>query len=187
MHQINNGFADYYYLTEAGEVYNITTEKYIKPDNNHIFRLKTNENKTKKISLRNLYKLVFNKYFYIDNISDLPDEQWKVIENTNNRYYISNKGRVKSIVNYNAKILKPNNQTGYSRVDIIQDDGSRRTKLISRLVAAAFLLPPASIEMQLHHIDGNKLNNQKDNLIWLTPKEHTEIHKEAKQSEPKTD
>jgi len=60
---------------------------------------------------------------------------------------ISNKGRVKSLKRYKATILKTyRNQGGYLRVDII-NGGFRQTKLVHRLVAAAFLPMPLSLEM----------------------------------------
>lgn len=54
-------------------------------------------------------------------------------------YYISSKGRIKSLQGYETIILKPfANQGGYARVDIVES-GKRQTKLVHRLVAAAFL------------------------------------------------
>lgn len=83
---------------------------------------------------------------------------------------------------YNAIILKTvRNKKGYDRVDIRYTD-KRRTKLISRLVAAAFLPVPKSIEMQLHHKDFNKNNNAAENLEWLTPAEHNKIHSERREN-----
>lgn len=175
MKQIKNGFKDYYYLTEEGIIYNSLKEKYIKPNCN-AFILQTEDDKTRKISLKKLYYLVYNKNYCIDNIKDLDNEVWKDIELTNGIYKISNYGRVKSFVGYEARILKPTrNLQGYFRVDIVQEK-QRATKLVHRLVAAAFLLQPHNIDMQIHHKDFDNTNNKADNLQWLTPKEHKEIH-----------
>ena len=46
------------------------------------------------------------------------------------------------------------------------------SKLIHRLVAAAFLPLPDNIDYQLHHKDFNSLNNSADNLEWLSVSEH---------------
>ena len=109
--------------------------------------------------------------------------EWKEIDDTKGLYYISNKGRVKSLQGYEATILKPfNNQGGYARVDIVES-GRRCTKLIHRLVAAAFLPLPEKIDMQLHHKDFDKDNNAADNLEWLNAAAHAEKHKEHKDSE----
>lgn len=182
MKQINNNFDACYYLTEEGKIYNSKTDNYIEANQVHSFRLKTIEGKYKKITLRELYKIVFDKYYVIDNIEDLEEENWKPIERTNNIYWISDKGRVKSYSNYEAIILKPSYVRGYERVDIYQE-GSRCGKLISRLVAAAFLLPPAALDMQLHHKNGIKTDNRKENLVWLTPAEHRAEHKRMKAAE----
>lgn len=184
MQQINNNFAACYYLTKEGQVFNSSTNKYLKADDRHSFRLKTLENKYKRISLRELYKLVYDEWFCIDDIENLENEIWKPIERTDNKYWISDKGRVKSLVNYEAIILKTNLVNGYERVDIVQE-GSRSSKLISRLVAAAFLLPPAALDMQLHHINGLKTDNRKENLQWLTPAAHREEHKKIKEQQQK--
>lgn len=181
MKQINNNFDACYYLTEEGKIYNSKTDNYIEANQVHSFRLKTIEGKYKKITLRELYKIVFDKYYVIDNIEDLEEENWKPIERTNNIYWISDKGRVKSYSNYEAIILKPSYVRGYERVDIYQE-GSRCGKLISRLVAAAFLLPPAALDMQLHHKNGCKTDNSKENLVWLTPAEHRAEHRRMKEA-----
>lgn len=182
MQQVNNNFDACYYLTEEGIIYNSKTKAYIKPNKQHSFTLKTIEGNYRKIALRELYKLVYNKYYVIDNIEDLEGENWKPIDRTNNLYWISDKGRVKSYKGYEAIVLKPSYVKGYERVDIYQDE-SRCGKLISRLVAAAFLLPPADMDMQLHHKNGCKTDNSKDNLVWLTPAEHRAEHKRMKEKE----
>lgn len=182
MKQINNGFDGCYYLTEEGRVYNSKTKNEIKIDKYHCYRLKTIAGKYKKISLRELYKLTYSKYYIIDNIENLENEHWKAIERTDNIYWISDKGRVKSYKGYEAIILKPSYVKGYERVDIYQE-GSRSGKLVSRLVAAAFLEPPASLDMQLHHKNGCKTQNNKENLVWLTPKQHKAEHQRMKAAE----
>lgn len=179
MQQLNNGFEDYYYLTVEGEVYNSKTKRKLKADSKHSFKLKQKSGNRKTITLKELYKLVYNKIYCKDNIKNLENEEWKPIERTNNIYWISSKGRVKSLQGYEAIILKESHVNGYSRVDIVQD-GSRSSKLISRLVAAAFLLPPAAIDMQLHHKNGIKADNAKENLEWLTPTQHKEKHNKKK-------
>lgn len=47
--------------------------------------------------------------------------------------------------------------------------------LVSRLVATYFVHRPAGTT-DVHHKDGNKLNNRYTNLVWLTHEEHMEIH-----------
>ena len=182
MKQINNGFAECYYLTDTGEVYNNDTGKLLLPDNKHSVKLKTTDGRYKKVSIKTLYKAVYNRAFAIDKIQSLDNEVWKEVDSKGN-YYVSNKGRVKSYTGYEARLLNPYvNKSGYLRLDII-DDGIRQSKLLHRIVAAAFLPPPAKIDYQLHHKDFDKRNNAADNLEWLCIAEHLKKHRERGQAE----
>lgn len=183
MKQLNNGYASCYYLTREGQIYNSSTKKYLKADSKHSFRLKTEEEKYKRVTLRELYKLVYDEWYCKDTIENLENEEWKEVEDTNKLYWISSKGRIKSYAAYEAILLKPTiTANGYCRVDISYQ-GQRQSKLVHRLVAAAFLMPPKSIEEALHHKDYNKLNNAADNLQWLNPREHAKIHQERREQE----
>jgi hypothetical protein len=62
-------------------------------------------------------------------------------------------------------------------------DGTRQSKLVHRLVAAAFLPFPKSLDMQLHHKDFNKHNNAASNLEWLAATAHKKIHQEQRRSD----
>ena len=176
MKQVNNGYAAYYYMTEDGNVYNAATKKTMLPDKRHKFRLKKEDGKTQQIAQRVLYRKVYNMSLCRDRIKSLEGEQWKEVQQSEGLYYVSSKGRIKSMQGYEAIIMKPyKNVAGYERVDITQY-GIRRSALVHRLVAAAFLPLPKDIEMQLHHKDFNNRNNAVDNLEWLTPEEHKAKH-----------
>ena len=177
MKRINNGYADYYYLFEDGRIYNSQTNQIIQANEKHFVYLRTQDNRRKKVALRTLYWIVYRKHYCIDEIQNLDGEVWKEIDNTDGYYFVSNKGRIKSYKGFTAIILKPfiNNIGGYERVDIVQE-GKRQTKLVHRLVAAAFLPMPCNIDMNLHHKDFNKTNNLADNLQWLSASEHKKKH-----------
>lgn len=51
-------------------------------------------------------------------------------------------------------------------------DGPRQNLLIHRVVAFAWLEPPANSSMEVNHKDGNKDNNHPSNLEWCTPAEN---------------
>lgn len=164
MKQLNNGYADYYYLEEDGTLLNLDTNQKVKLSKDRRYTIKTIDNKRVRITLKKLYKLVYNKHYSRDLIADQTDEHWKEIDNTDGLYWVSDQGRIKSLNGYETIILKPSfNSGGYARVDILED-GIRQTKLVHRLVAAAFLPLPKKIDMQLHHIDFDKLNNAANNL-----------------------
>lgn len=171
-------FKNCYYLCENGTIYNSETDKIIKPDKRHNFYLYTEAGTKKYISQMKLYRQLYNKEYCIDNTENLEGEQWKEVTDTKGKYFVSNKGRIKSLQYYKAMILKPYiNQGGYLRVDI-DIEGSRRSVLVHRLVAAAFLPLPERIDLQLHHKDFDKKNNAADNLEWLTAAAHGIKHRE---------
>ena len=191
MIQLQGIYEDYYYLTEDGKIYNADTNTYLSEDNKHLFRLRTKEKKYKKVSVRTIYKELYNKPYCKDQIENIIDEEWKEISGTDGYYYVSNKGRIKSLQGYEAIILKPYiNKGGYLRVDIIES-GKRQSKLVHKIVAQSWLSMPERLDYQLHHKDFDKGNNAADNLIFLSPSEHLEIHRKRNKnnvsSEPEKD
>lgn len=182
MKKIENGFADYYYLTENAKVYNAKTKKYLKAFN-YTYYLQTKDKKAKRISIKNLYSLVYNKIYCIDSIEDLENEEWKGIAGTGGKYFISNRGRCKSVADYESRIISPfTNKGGYLRVTLCIE-GKKTNKFIHTLVASAFLNPPQNLEMQIHHKDFNKENNNAENLEYLSIAEHTKKHNERIKNE----
>ena len=107
MIQLNNGFEEYYYINEDGTIFDSSSGKILKPDSKHLYKLKTKDDKNKKVSIRALYKALYNKPLCYDTIQNLDGEEWKEITGTDGYYLISNMGRIKSLQNYNAIILKP--------------------------------------------------------------------------------
>jgi len=100
-------------------------------------------------------------------------EQWRPITGYEDRYEVSNKGRVrvlKSRVNIlpEPKILNPDvfskSQTSYERVQL---SNPRKRFLVHRLVATEFLEKPEGCDV-VNHIDNNGLNNSVNNLEWGT-------------------
>ena len=94
---------------------------------------------------------------------------WKDIENYEN-YQISNYGRIKS-KNYKRqgyeKILKQNiNGRGYYYV-LLSKKNKYKNLLIHREVAKAFI-DNKNNYTDINHKDGNKLNNNVDNLEWCS-------------------
>lgn len=104
-------------------------------------------------------------------------EEWKDIKNYEGLYQVSNLGNVKSLernksngkglVKIDEKILTQNiTNWGYCKVALYKN-GARKYYKVHRLVAEAFIPNPNNKE-QINHIDGNKLNNNVNNLEWNT-------------------
>ena len=176
------GFLNDYYLTEQGLIYDDRRKKYIKPYKDHCFKLKLDNGNQKTISLKSLYKMVFKKVYCIDNICSLQGEVWKPIKGTD-EYFISNYSRIISYKGYEAILLKSwsNKQTnGYLTVKITINNKTKNYK-VHRLVAEAFLQIPKDIDnYQIHHKDGNRYNNNVQNLQWLTKEQHRKKHEQKK-------
>lgn len=75
MNQINNGFDEKYYLTEDGRVFDNKLERFVYRDKKYCYILTSAEGTRKKVALKTLYRLVFDKEFCFDNIEDLPEEE----------------------------------------------------------------------------------------------------------------
>lgn len=102
-------------------------------------------------------------------------ENWKVIEEASN-YEISDCGNVRNKTT--KRILKGRiTKNGYLQVSLKIDNIQKfQNRYIHRLVAIHWLEKKDYLEV--NHKDGNKLNNNMNNLEWVTPAENQE-HKRA--------
>lgn len=183
MHSLKElGFEEYYYLDNE-RIYNAKKQSYVKEVGEYKYKLKNNEGKYKCITMKKIYRKLFNKVFCKDDIKLLKDEIFKEVEGTNGNYEVSNLGRIKSKANNHAIILKPQiNRNGYERLQL-SIEGQRYSKFVHSLVAVAWLKQPKNLEYEVHHIDGNKRNNKASNLEYLSKLEHRKKHNKLKRKE----
>lgn len=118
---------------------------------------------------------------FIEKFS-LDGEVWKPIKGFENRYLVSNLGRVIGLsrevsIGKNKRTiytrflnLTPHKNTQYVRVILYNDSGDK-TMLVHRLVAEAFIPNPENKSI-VDHIDADRTNNKVSNLRWVTTKEN---------------
>ena len=98
-------------------------------------------------------------------------EIWKDVKDFEGCYQVSNLGNVKSFQRSFPAILKPRtNKYGY-RVVICSSKDNRKSFLIHRLVALAFIENPKG-KRCVNHKDCDKTNNKLENLEWSTYSEN---------------
>lgn len=105
-------------------------------------------------------------------------EIWKDIQGFENKYQVSNIGRVKSLSYFNnlgrfkeSIILKKRlTDRGYNTA-VVYNDGKQKVFKVHRLVAIEFIPNPEN-KPCVNHIDGNKENNIVSNLEWCTHSEN---------------
>lgn len=100
-------------------------------------------------------------------------EVWKPIqsENVQERYAVSNMGRVIDLKN--QKYMNwHDNGAGYMTVGLQGPKSKVKVRYVHRLVAIAFLENPDKLP-QVGHRDHTRANNFADNLYWTTPKQNT--------------
>ncbi len=106
------------------------------------------------------------------NIKGFPtieNERWLPIVGYEDRYAISDHGRVKQI--HKNMLMKCGKSKGYHNITFWTGD-TKTTNTIHKLVALHFL--PTSQLPQIRHLDGNKHNNHFLNLAWGTSKENAD-------------
>lgn len=96
-------------------------------------------------------------------------ETWKQIKEHPN-YMASNLGGIKNVKT--GKLIKGYVKGGYRSIDI-----KGKHFRVHRLVAGAFLENPLCLPF-VNHIDGDKLNNQVENLEWITHRDNCKHAKE---------
>lgn len=94
-------------------------------------------------------------------------EEWQKIDNFPN-YSVSNFGNV--INTKTNKVMKLTNKSGYYHITL-KNENSYKTLKIHRLVALAFIKNPEN-KPEVNHKDKNKLNNNINNLEWMTRTEN---------------
>ena len=158
------GFNERYLLNIDGTITDIKKGETKRRDKRNSFYLLNNQNKYVRISLKSLYKQVYNKEYSNDSIQNINGEIWEEIPNTNGKYFISTCGRVKSYCGYTARILSPLIQNGYCYVQI----GNKKHR-IHRIVASVFIPNDNPKEKNtVHHINRNTQDNNINNLMWLS-------------------
>lgn len=111
-------------------------------------------------------------------------EEWKPVWGYEGIYEVSNLGRVRSVDRLNSygrknrgKLLKqtPLPDTRYLYVKLLKDGKSKMFK-IHRLVAMTFIGEPKNGEV-VDHIDGDRQNNNLENLRFVSQRENTALGK----------
>ena len=111
----------------------------------------------------------------------MQQEIWKDIPGFPG-YQASNNGNIRSVTHSmnnrwgtktlkEGRILRQKKAKGYWRITI-RRNGKKENRLVSRLVAMAFVPNPGN-KPCIDHIDGDSLNNNISNLRWVTYKENS--------------
>lgn len=98
----------------------------------------------------------------------LRGEIWRKVKEADNRYEVSNFGRVRSLTHNNdGKLLTGKIVGGYRCIDIRIGD-KRHNVYVHKLVAQYFIPKDSKNKTAVVHIDWDKKNNHYKNLKWAT-------------------
>ena len=105
---------------------------------------------------------------------------WKPVKDFEGMYEVSDTGLIKSLARSNGhgsrnedKQRRTKIGKGYESVALCKDHKIKHY-LVHRVVAEAFIPNPKN-HPQVNHIDGNKLNNNVENLEWCTH-QYNQLH-----------
>ena len=121
---------------------------------------------------------MFDPKLEVPSLELCKDEIWKDIKGYEGLYQVSNFGGIRSLKRKNGygsrrkTHLKKFKITRYGRAEVgLSKNGKLKTYFVHRLVAKAFIPNPFD-KPCINHKDGNPLNNNVNNLEWVTYKEN---------------
>lgn len=107
--------------------------------------------------------------------TDQQTEEWAKVREFPD-YEVSSLGNLRRPVGgFKRSIngLKQYVQNGYSSIGLTnKETGVKKTMYVHRVVALSLIPNPENLPC-VNHKDGNKLNNSRDNLEWVTYKQNT--------------
>ncbi|MEY3415054.1 MAG: hypothetical protein RLZZ418_282 [Pseudomonadota bacterium] len=113
------------------------------------------------------------------SIEELQNEKWKFIKEYDDRYEISNLGRIRSWYTHkNTKRSEPIikkatiGNAGYKIIGLSKNSKTSAFQ-ISRLLMKTFDPLENMDDLEVRHLDSNSLNDRLSNLKWGTSKENT--------------
>ena len=124
---------------------------------------------------------------------NMQGEKWADVEGYEGIYEVSNLGRVKHLpttvltISYHGDVISTRKTEPYI---VKQCDNAQHYKVVGlvkgrsvnsiavhRLIAQAFI-PRLPEQTEVHHKDRDRHNNSLDNLQWVTPEEHDDLHRD---------
>lgn len=104
----------------------------------------------------------------------MQKEIWKYIPGYDEKYQVSNFGRVKSLIFKNERILKNAvDSTGYHVVSLSKKNSTKKQN-VHKLVCISFLEHnPCGYKLVINHKNSNRIDNRLDNLEIITQRQNT--------------
>jgi len=106
-------------------------------------------------------------------MESITGEEFRQIKGLIGEYFISNYGRVKS----NEKILDIYYEGKYLDISMVYIP-QNSSYSIHRLIMETFLPFEGMDKFHVHHINNNALDTTINNLMWVSPEDHSQIHAE---------
>lgn len=95
---------------------------------------------------------------------------WKDIRGYEGYYQVSDEGKVRRVLS-GGRTREVKNRDGLYYTVSLSKNGEPRTYAVHRLVAEMFIPRPVW-DVEVNHKDGNKHNNNVENLEWVSQKEN---------------
>jgi len=104
----------------------------------------------------------------------MSDIEWRKLPDPDfeNNYLVSNDGQIRSIKS--NKVLSCSSIRGGYKSFTAQFNKKKKTIKVHRMVALAFIPNEDTKKNIVNHKDGNKLNNNVDNLEWVTLRQNNQ-------------